>query len=177
MSQALAKLLAPFRKSESADQLATILDSSEAVRVLAAWSGTRKKWKKPAGKMPKSPDLRWDWLWTGVSMDLEALAVSTRLSERGAHATLRALVNARLVYPDGTLAEPASRLIRDYVARRANTKEKPARNEGGAPTQVAVGQGHECPKCGAKPGERCKAASGNPYQRTRSHKAREALDG
>ena len=175
MSKELQKLLAPQRKAEEAAQLATVIDSPEAIRVLAAWPAARKAWKKPGGKAPTDLAKRWSWLWRGVSIDQQSLARTARLAADQSMAMLRVLVAARVVYPDGSISREAKELVGAYVAKRL------AQN---APTAKAAKEknhkdGHRaraCPECGAKAGEACKMKNGKRYTKPFIHKARKGME-
>lgn len=166
MSKALAKLLEPFRSKENPAQLATVIDSPDAIRVIAAWTATRRAWKKAKGKPPKTLELLWSWLWRGVAFDRDTLAETSRLASDQAHYVLRALVAARIVYPDGTITQYAEELIDGYVEKRMK--------QHGRPTTSAKGKPPECPTCGAEAGRPCRMKNGNEYKTTFQHKARES---
>ena len=192
MSRLLAKLLKPYKASEDEYKVAMILDSPEAIRVMAAWPGIRKKWAKYGGKMPADKALAWQWIWRCLTYDLEALALATRLSQRAAVSTLRVLVAAHAIYPDGTLSEAASKILDGYVQRRIAAKPgaprgggrpkgakdaKPRRERGKDSKRGKGGSGPmaiECPMCGAGIGQRCLMATGTPYHRAYIHAARKA---
>lgn len=167
MTKALQALLAAQRKREEAGQLATVIDSPEAIRVLAAWPATRKTWKKAAGKPPANPRARWEWLWRGVKLDPDSLARTARLAADQALAMLRVLQAARVVYPDGTISKHAHELVAGYVDKRLaqHAPRKSAGHKDGPRARA-------CPECSAKAGERCRMPNGKHYTKPFHHKAR-----
>ncbi len=166
----LSKMLAPFRKLEKPEQLATVIDSAEAVRVLGSWPSTVKKWTKSKGRAPRSSARLWEWLWAGVEYDRSGLGSRARLSNARAHSMLSVLMSARLVYPDGTIAKPAQEFVDAYIARKLKPKT-PAK----APKEKRHLEGpraRPCPHCSAVPGERCKMKNGKHYTKPFHHLAR-----
>ena len=122
MTKQLDDLLSGHRDAEDDRDSQIVIGDDEATRVLAAWSRISTKWKKPSGKPPADEHQRWLWLWMGASYDLQQLTQATRLTERQAVSALRACVLARLVYPDGTISDPATKAV---DARKG--KRKPGR--------------------------------------------------
>ena len=180
MTKALQALIAPQRKLEDAAQLATVIDSPEAIRVLAAWPATRKAWKKAAGKAPASSGPRWEWLWRGAKIDHDSLARTARLAADQAMAMLRVLVAARVVYPDGTISKHAAQLVGSYVEKRlaqhapsAKSKERKERKASGYKDGP---RSRACPTCNVKAGERCKMPSGKHYTKPFHHAARKGTE-
>lgn len=167
MNQALASHLQIFKQSESSAQLATVVDSPEAIKVIQAWTATRKTWKKSAGKAPATTELLWAWLWRGVKFDREALAEQARIAVDQSHYVLRALVAAKLVYPDGTITEAASKLVDAYVGKRMI-------QQGAAliPKGPDDPKSRECGECGAGIGQKCLMRNGKPYRKLFHHKVR-----
>ena len=173
MTKALQSLLAPQRKLEAVDQLATVIDSPEAIRILASWPRLRRRtWKKVGGKPPADLGMRWEWLWRGVKLDPDSLARAARLAPDQSMAILRVLVAARVIYPDGTISKHAADLVGSYVERRlaqhapkATAPRKDANYKDGP-------RARQCPDCGAKAGERCRMPNGTHYTKPFHHKAR-----
>ncbi len=124
MSKILTRLLKPFRERESVEDLATIVDDPNAIRVIASWARIEKKWKKPRSRKPRARLELWWYLWKGVTFDRAALASAAKVTEQAAHALLRTCANARVIYPDGTLSEHAKTLIADHVANRMPGKRR-----------------------------------------------------
>lgn len=167
MSAILASHLEAFKESESSAQLATVVDSPEAIKVIQAWTATRKTWKKAAGKAPVALELLWSWLWRGVKFDREALAEQARIAVDQSHYVLRALVAAKLVYPDGTITKAASELVDAYVGKRMI-------QQGAAliPKTATDPKSRECGECGAGIGQKCLMKNGKPYRKLFHHLVR-----
>ena len=116
--KSLTSHLAPFREAEKRDQLAGVVDDREAIRVLAAWRLVRWTWHKPRGKAPTEINELWYWLWAGGKFDLEALSAAAGHSRGVVERSLAVLVNARIVYPDGSISVEAARLVEAHTNQR-----------------------------------------------------------
>lgn len=150
MSRSLAQYVARFRKLEFAGQLTPFRKSIDAKNVLAMWPQVRKEWKRPKSKPPKDDADLWIWLWRGMRYDLTSLAESARMTEHDAAATMRYLVTARVVYPDGSISRAAEVLVSGGEAIHESGKKK----------AWTMARDVECPHCGALPGDRCITATG-----------------
>ena len=129
----LAELLRAFRDVEAQDQLAAVVDDRDAIRVLAAWRSVRWEWDAPSKRSPWDLGELWIWLWTGGRFDLEAIAAAVGSSLGIVEAALAVLVNARAVYPDGTISAHAQLLVEAHVSkcypRRAVGRPKLSKNK------------------------------------------------
>lgn len=116
----LAKLLAPFRKGERLEDTAGFVDQPVGVQMLAAWPRVGMTWDKPEGRAPGAADSaeRWGWIWSGFAYDRSAMARFAGTDEGAVKSWVLKAVEARLVYPDGTLSGPAAKLVSGYIERR-----------------------------------------------------------
>ena len=120
----IEELLKGYRKLEKREDLAGVVDDPVGIRFLAAWRRQVPSWKKPRAKQPTEIGLLWLWLWSGVRYDREELAIAAKVNESAAELYLRACVSARIVYPDGTISKPATRLIAAHVTNRFPGKRR-----------------------------------------------------
>lgn len=136
----LEGLLKPYRAEERKAHLATMIDDTDAIRVLAAWGSCRSDWK-PEGATPRDEGERWRWLWSCVWFDREELAARSKLSETQVERLLRVCVGARVAYPDGNISKYARILVEDFVRARSpghqrgrpkGTKDKVKRKKRGS---------------------------------------------
>lgn len=124
MATALTKDLAKFRKLESLEDLATVVDDANAIRLIASWPRIEIAWKKPRTQRPRASAPLWWWLWKGVSFDRAALASAAKVSEQAAHALVRMCASARVIYPDGSVSNDARKLISTHVETRMPGKRR-----------------------------------------------------
>jgi len=137
----LTEELDVFRGAEPEAGIAIIVADTQAVKVLAAWSLFRvPKWVRPRGRRPpeSDPGDLFEWLWAPVwrRIDFEDFARAAGMAPHTAELKLRMCVHARMAYPDGSLSEPAQRLLRSYVRskvprprRQKETAGKPLAEE------------------------------------------------
>lgn len=97
------------------------------LRLLAAWSSTPHEWtqpKKPCPDNGSATPAAWAWLWSGIELDAPALADAANVSQSTARTRMKMLIAARLVFPDGTIADSAKRAMRAAVASRLPQPKK-----------------------------------------------------
>lgn len=114
--------LEPYRACESEDDLAITVGDPRVLHVLAAWRRLGPQWKRPRRRRPTDVHRLWEWLWSGVYYDLDALATAAKLSATAAVALLRACAHARIAYPDGSISEYANYAIAEYVELRGRKR-------------------------------------------------------
>lgn len=124
MKSTLAELLEPFRKVDERT-LAIAAGSAEPCRLLAAWPDlVLPTWRCPRTVMPDDPAARWLWIWGGFlggpdePSFLAELGRRACVHERDVAAWWPALLGARLVFPDGTIAGSAESMVRRYIRRQ-----------------------------------------------------------
>ena len=114
MPDALAAACDVFRTEADtyAPAAVVLLEVNDAQTIAGLWLAACPVWDDPG------PGNGWDWAWSGVNLadEAEILADTSGLPDRVVAAKLRLLVGARLIYPDGTLAEAAGRILRARVA-------------------------------------------------------------
>jgi hypothetical protein len=124
----LTVFLAPYRKPPLAATtvaVAALLDDSDAWRILAAWESIGGLWTTPEGDTPDDVVDRWLWLWSGVTLDIERLVTASMVDEALLMEKLDQLILTRIIFPDGTLAEWASRLATGQVAAALKIAKTP----------------------------------------------------
>ncbi len=127
----LAQLLEPFRTAEgSMAHTAVVLDEQrDLMRLCAAWTTMVVRWTYPPGAVPDSEAARWDWIWNGVDFEVGALAKRSGIMENKLLDRFEILRAARLVYPDGTVANVAKLIMRTAVAKSSGAAAR-KRNDG-----------------------------------------------
>ena len=115
----LADYVSEFRLEESnyIHTAVMILDDKDSQKVLAAWSTMPMTWVRPKSAVPESGRERWDWLWRGVKMDFEEYSIRTGIASSRLQKLFGPLKSARLVYPDGSIAEHAMNVLKAEVQR------------------------------------------------------------
>ena len=91
----------------------------QALRVAAAWDAVKIGWTRPEGNPPDGADDLWEWLWSGVHVDMYELADRAGVNDDVARAKMDVLRSARLIMPNGKLSMLAQGLMRSKVARAA----------------------------------------------------------
>ncbi len=117
--QPLAEYLSWYRAQESHLTLAMLVDDPSARRVLVAWCMYARipEWV-PTCDPPSDERKRWEWLWEPLLplLDMEDLAIVCGLAPFALDRKMRQLINARLMYPDGTITIPAEAAIKAKTA-------------------------------------------------------------
>ncbi len=118
--------LREFRATESMSSAMLVIDDTDAKKLLAAWTTFPPvPWAQPQSEVPTDARHRWDWIWSGVPVELDELARAAGVSVHVAPAKWRVLVAGRLVYPDGTISSAADAALRAHVA--AHVGRRPGR--------------------------------------------------
>ncbi len=108
-----------FRAQESALAVAMIFDDPLARKVLTAWTTFAKvpTWAAPNDKPPEDERALWTWIWlrSWETLDLESFAMAVGTTPELVEQKLHMLINARLLYPDGTISKLAEGAIRMQV--------------------------------------------------------------
>lgn len=118
-----AEVIEYFRGHESAMDLAAVVDRPEAARLLAAWPPPGLDWHEPRSAPPEAADdaTLWLWLWGHADLDVAAYVASCGVPIRPGLSCFEAILARRLVYPDGTRAEWADRLVKLTMKRATQT--------------------------------------------------------
>lgn len=116
----LQEYLSEFRVSESIIGLAVIADDPLARKVLSAWLTYPNipPWRAPRQKRPTDRRQLWTWLWLTAweKLDLEVFAAACGTTDDVLEQKLHMLINARLIYPDGTISKRAEQMIQAQIA-------------------------------------------------------------
>ena len=125
----LAARLEPFRGTEPTAGIVLAASDPQAVRVLASWTLFEPpEWSKPRGRAPVDPRHLWHWLWGPVweRMDWKAFAEATGMLPPTCALKMTLCVHARMAYPDGSIANAATRLLEHVAASKLpKPKRKP----------------------------------------------------
>ena len=97
--------------------------------VLSRWRGAAPPWHTPKDPPPKSPDLAWHALWTANAGTVQTLALMVPGSMAERTVLARYMVEARLVYPDGTIHALLESKFRAQVAAEVNDIRRQALKE------------------------------------------------
>jgi hypothetical protein len=109
----LPELLEPYRSAEEDEiHVAVVIDQDDLMRLCAAWTRIVVRWKQPVGKPPDNAAARWDWIWGGCEFDHDQLGRRAAVQDSKVLDRFEVLRGNRLLYPDGTLAEVAKRILR-----------------------------------------------------------------
>ncbi len=120
MNEDARPYIEPYRAQESPLAVAMLVDDSSARRVLVAWVTYAQipAWVAPDDVPPDDERKRWHWLWTPVlnALNYEDLGEASGMTAMALKRKLAMLVNARLIYPDGTISKHAEAAIRMKTA-------------------------------------------------------------
>lgn len=90
------------------------------IRVLNAWEKAEHAWKRP--RTPPPPNIAsqeaWKWLTSGWAHDYYAVSVGANITRDQARELVNVLVQARLIYPDGSISEHARKAMTALIASR-----------------------------------------------------------
>lgn len=118
-------LISAFRKLVTNETLAVIAAEGGfdvvAMRVLAAWRNTEHVWVTPSKPVPDEgapTAAAWRWLVRAWTIDVIAVARGANVSKNVAQDKIDQLVDARLIYPDGSMAVCAENALKLHVADR-----------------------------------------------------------
>ena len=123
----LDKLLEPYRGSGNDLGVVTVIDDTQAKKILAAWTRYNAKWVKPRGRRPSNPDDLWYWLWEGVDFEPTTLASMANVSPHVVASKFEVLVHARLVFPDGTISKQARQLLEVFISENMPKPKPPSK--------------------------------------------------
>jgi len=85
----------------------------ELQAIVIAWPKIRiEREKKTAAPKGADQDL-WDWLWDQISYEESEITRAARISSPGR--PLEVLILNRLIYPDGTVSQYASKALRSII--------------------------------------------------------------
>ena len=124
----IGRLKDPETDKASIQQVYAILGDPCAQKVLSAW-GCAVRLKLTKEKPPADLDALWAFGWRNCEIDEARLCRATGLSDKIVKEQVARLQDLRLVYPDGTITEPARKLLASIVARELGLREK-KRKEG-----------------------------------------------
>jgi hypothetical protein len=130
-----ALLLESFRELETLTDIAVLLveDGFDAVtmRVLSAWEKTEHRWRRPETDQPADrPTVAvWEWLASGWCPDYAAIAAGADVSHEIARERFQVLMRARLIYPDGTMSEHATKALEAVVRLRLRAEGQRAKKQ------------------------------------------------
>jgi hypothetical protein len=118
-------LLAAFRALSHATDIAVLMieDGFDAllVRVLSAFEKSQSSWSRPKKPMPdngRPTPAAWAWLVSGWHFDYEGIALGANISRESARDRIAALVQNRLIFPDGTMSVDARKALVAAVKAR-----------------------------------------------------------
>lgn len=114
----LAEFLQPYKANEQAEAGILLMDDPEAKRIVAYWPNYPLAWSRPKGNPPEDSVALWSWLWLGVPINLQLIAVQAGVPANIAESKLEVLEANRLIYPDRTISSWAQKILRAEVVRR-----------------------------------------------------------
>ncbi len=107
-----------FRAAEDPASLLLLNDDKDLTAILVAWSSAFiRQHSKKNTIANNDAHTQWQELWSLYSIDIEALAAATGLSSALLPPAIIKLVNARLLYPDGSISTYAKNFLRAQVAK------------------------------------------------------------
>jgi hypothetical protein len=124
--QEFAELLEGFRATEEPCAVMLVADDPLARRVLAAWVHYPAVAVVPDEDPPADERARWRWAWepSWEALDLEELARAVGLPAAELESKLHVMINARLMYPDGTIAKLARSVLHQAAAAMLKATRK-----------------------------------------------------
>ena len=93
-----------FKRMSSPVIALPLVGNNMLINAVAAWKYVRcainSELSLEAGK---SDHERWEWLWKGVSFDMEDFRIKAGLKAQDAPMVFRRLSGCRMIYPDGSV--------------------------------------------------------------------------
>lgn len=108
-----------IRAQESIEPIYILRDPKNCAALLA--------WKYLPRELPEGDEFDpsdWSGLWEGVEIDYSALSRMANLSEGECRLIVERLRGFRLIYPDGTITEPAEKYLRATTQHHLNELKK-----------------------------------------------------
>ena len=125
-SEQLADFVSRFREEEK-DHMHTavvLIGDAAAQKLVSAWSTSPVQWKLPESTPPEDMRELWDWVWSGVKIDMPDLSKRTGLPVSRLQGILETLRSNRLIYPDGTAANHAIGVLKAEVMKTIKNIKK-----------------------------------------------------
>jgi hypothetical protein len=112
----LDEILNQYKVEHDPLSLIFLVDNIQAMKITAAWQFVSVSWKqKNAKKMPIDPHDRWCWVWLGVSVNMEEVAIMAGVPKDKAKVIYSMLQSARIIFPDSSIHPQARALIGKYI--------------------------------------------------------------
>lgn len=108
-----------LRQHESIEPIYVLRDP-KACAVLLAWKYIDRSAPEGEGFDP----VDWQGLWSGVDIDFNSLSRMADVSEGQCRLIIERLQAFRLIYPDGTITEPAEKYLRATTQHHLNELKK-----------------------------------------------------
>lgn len=107
----LQQLLAPYRRAEQDRAAISACGRQVSRQLLAAWGPAWAAWSPPTSPAPDDLRARWTWLWAHVELHAPDFVAAAGVPQAAGLAAFESIVQLRLVYPDGTIARAAARIL------------------------------------------------------------------
>ncbi len=123
-SVSLQILLDPYKREEAVESAVVLIDDREAQKLVAYWPRDGSTWNISPLKMPKEPNEIWRWLWNGIHVNMDELALCSGVPRNLILQKYSLLQANRLIYPDHTVSGWAQKILQAEVKLRYSGKPR-----------------------------------------------------
>jgi hypothetical protein len=113
------EIIGKMRKSEEEINLIVISQGTQVAMILqqicGVWNKIKIKRIKSGECRVKDDKMRWEWIWKQIEFDKKAVARMSGYRGDKIQDYIDILINMRLIYPDGTIAEMVKQALLEQV--------------------------------------------------------------
>jgi hypothetical protein len=114
----LGELIKAFKEAEKADSIIPLVESAELRNGVVAWKSVRVTYKGSTQCGEKEDHLKWEWMWQQVEFDMRSFGVVAGVKPQDAQSLFLRLKGLRLIYPDGTVNDIATKYLVGLVMNK-----------------------------------------------------------
>jgi len=107
-----------FKSQDKPERSYILLHDRQAAMIVSLWGLIPRTFTLPEVERPSTDAELWDWLWKGVSIDMDDLARRAGVNLSCAEVKFEQLRALRLIYPDGAISPWASKILAKQVLER-----------------------------------------------------------
>lgn len=120
----LGELMKEFKESETADSIIPLVESAELRNGVVAWKSVRVKYKGSHQCSEKEDHLKWEWMWQQIEFDMRNFGVVAGVKPQDSQNLFNRLKGLRLIYPDGTVSDIATKYLVGLVMNKLPKPKK-----------------------------------------------------
>lgn len=120
----LGEVLKFFKENESPENIVPLVEDAELRNGVVAWKSVVVKYKDNEPCTANSEAEQWNWMWSKVDFDLKTYATVAGIQPQYAGNLFQRLKGLRLIYPDGTIHNLASRFLQSIIMAKLPKQKK-----------------------------------------------------